>query len=133
VATRKKLPAPEIRGLPREVVKALEEWKELALARERIGRAAYDHQDSQTQDVMDRIRDRLVTGASGLVAIGGHRVKVDLQYIEANAMYVSTEIMKDLALMDVKVANYKFPPVFCAECGAEIKKLPTRKRKKVKS
>lgn len=125
---RKSLPSPEVRGLPVHVRKALDEWKELVKFRERIAREAYDFQDDKTQGVLDRIRDRLVISANGLVQVGGFRVKVDLQYIEANALYVATEILKDLAMMDVKVATYKFPPTFCAECGAEIK--PRKRRKK---
>src|SRR5688572_33218248 len=99
---KKKLPAPELRGLPKDVIRALNEWKEQVRARERIAHAAYDHQDKQTREAMDRIRDRLVLGANGLIAVGGHRIKVDWEFIDANAMYVVTEIFKDLALMDVR-------------------------------
>lgn len=87
-------------------------------------------QDTATRQAMDRIRDRLVIGANGLLRVNGHVVQVELQYIEHNAMYVATEIFKDLALLGIKVANYKFPEVYCAECGAEIAKLKTSKRKR---
>lgn len=63
-----------------------------------IAVASYEAQDSETQDVMDRIMER----------------------IGADNLFTATEILKDMAQMDVQVANYKFPPL-CVECGTEIK------------
>jgi hypothetical protein len=113
-----------------EQVKQFEERSEI---RQRVASVAYNAQDAKTKAVIDSIMDQLLLGASGTIRIfvGKQSVaaKVDMEYVEFNAMYVATEILKDLALMDVKVANYKFPSVYCVECGD---KLLTKKKKKVK-
>jgi hypothetical protein len=48
-------------------------------------------------------------------------------------MYVATEILKDLALFEIKVANYKFPDINCSNCGAEIEKTRPKKKRKVRT
>ena len=119
---KKKLPKPETE-------KALERFRALAEKRYEIAMAAYNSQDKGTQQALDRIRDRLVIGSTGLVTVKGQVIQVDIGIIEHNAMYVATEIVKDLALLDIRVANYKFPEVLCAECGATLAKTKRSKRK----
>jgi len=119
---KKKLPKPETE-------KALERFRALAEKRYEIAMAAYNSQDKGTQQALDRIRDRLVIGSTGLVTVKGQVIQVDIGIIEHNAMYVAIEIVKDLALLDIRVANYKFPEVLCAECGATLAKTKRSKRK----
>lgn len=112
---------------------ALKRWQDACEARGRLGQAAYDHQDKQTQAVIDRMRDRLRMGASGLIDIrvnGQTRsVQIEQKYLDFNILFIATEILKDMALMDIRVANYEFPPTMCAECGAEITKTKVPRRK----
>jgi hypothetical protein len=120
------------------IVEQIDEYKERSAIRLKIAKAAYDAQDQKTRQVIESIQNQLLVGASGVIRVfpTGKRnesiaVKVDMEYVENNTLYVATEILKDLALMDVKVANYKFPTVFCAECGDKIpKKKPKSKGKK---
>lgn len=119
-----------------QVVQQIDEFKERSVIRYRIAKAAYDAQDAKTKRVILSIQDQLKLGASGTVRVfpDGNTsvaVKVDFEYVDYNTLYVATEIMKDLALMDVKVANYTFPTVYCAECGEKIqKKKPRAKARK---
>lgn len=109
------------------VAEQVEEYKRLSEKRFEIANAAYRAQDEKTRAVLNAIQDQLLVGASGTIRVyvGGKdaiAVPVDMEYVEYNTLYVATEILKDLALLDVKVANYKFPDVFCVECGDKLKK-----------
>jgi hypothetical protein len=107
-------------------------------ARYRVARTTFDHQDEATKEVIRRIQDRLSIGASGYVRVwpGGNKreerselVNVGVEYLEMNALYVATEILKDLAMLDVRVENFEFPSSYCAECGVKLNQ-PKRKKKK---
>lgn len=121
-----------------QIVRQIDEFKERSEIRYRIAKAAYDAQDQKTQRVIRSIQDQLLVGATGTIRVfpdgtGGHSVavKVEFEYVEYNTLYVATEILKDLAMMDVQVANYTFPTVYCADCGKKIpKKKPRAKVKK---
>jgi hypothetical protein len=65
-----------------------------------IANEIFEHQDLDTQAALDRIAEC---------------------FPPRDGMYVATEIVKDMAQMDVQVANFEFPPKLCAECGDEIK------------
>jgi hypothetical protein len=119
----------------RRVNKELELFRASTEARYRISREVFEAQDVQTRDVISRIQDRLMIGANGVIRVypDGKRqqsvlLNVGLEYIEMNALYVAVEILKDLALMDVRIANFEFPKTVCAECGVKI--TPPRKRRK---
>jgi len=104
-------------------------------ARYRIAVAAYEAQDTPTKNAIDSIRDRLATIASGTIRIfpDGKRnpgvvVEYDHELVDQNILYIATEIVKDLAYMDIRIENYEFPTVWCAECGDKL----TPRKKKVK-
>jgi len=114
------------------VQKQVDEFKERSEIRQRIASAAYNAQDAKTRAVIDSMMDHLLLGASGTIKVSDGNeiipVQVDMEYVEFNALYVATEILKDLALMDVKVANYKFPDVYCVECGDQLMRTKKRRR-----
>lgn len=117
------------------IVQQVDEFKKRSEIRYRIAKAAYDAQDIKTREVIETIRDQLLIGASGTIRVfpsGGKTsvaVKVEMEYIEYNTLYIATEILKDLAMLDVKVASYKFPDVYCAECGDKIQKSKKKGKK----
>lgn len=109
------------------VQEALEEFKILTELRMEMAQDALKAQDEETQAVIWRIAQRLAYGASGYIKIrvnpphgGTVPVKIERDMLDANTLFLATEILKDLALFDVRIANYKFPPSFCVSCGAEI-------------
>lgn len=121
------------------VKEALEEWKTLTEVRYELAKEAFDAQDEPTQALLMRMVNRLRLGASGYITVrvnpphgAGVPVKIDQEYLDYNLLYVATEILKDLALFDIKVGTYKLPPTTCVNCGAEItreEKKPRRKRR----
>lgn len=113
----------------RIIAEAIEVFKVQTEARYRLARAAFDSQDEETQAVILAIIDRLRLGAAGVVKVfpGGKRneavtVPMEQKYQDFNLMFIATEILKDLALMDVRVATYEIPKTHCAECGVKIKR-----------
>lgn len=119
------------------VDEAVEEFKALTEVRGEIAQEAFDFQDEQTKEVLRRIVNRLRVGATGYITVHVNPpssatvpVKIDEEYVGFNLLFIATEILKDLALFDIKVANYKFPPSLCTHCGAEITKTKPHKRRR---
>jgi hypothetical protein len=117
---------------------AIEEFEALCEVRGELAQAAYDAQDGETRQVLERIRDRLRLASTGYAFIqvdpphkGVVSVKIDQRYLDFNLMFVATEILKDLGLFGIRVASFDFPPMLCTNCGGEIAmtKRPKRKRK----
>lgn len=83
----------------------------------------------------------LCVNANGVVRVyyegnrreGGVAVTVDMEYIEMNAFYMAIEILKDLAMMDVRVDKFKYPESFCAECGVKLNDRGKGKKKRTAS
>lgn len=107
-----------------------------AKARYEKARRGYVKQSDDTQDALDRMTALLVRIARKhmWVSVGKREDRVVIQIPEEtiyhNMFYMASEILKDLATFDVRVADYTFPADVCVECGKEIK--PTKKKKKVK-
>jgi hypothetical protein len=111
----------------KELQQWLENYKAQTEARLRMATDAYELQDSETREVIDRIRDRITAATTGRVrASNGHVIRVDQELSDANVLFIATEIMKDLAMYDVKVANFEFPPSYCVQCR---EKLPQSRKK----
>jgi hypothetical protein len=105
-------------------------------ARYKLAMQAYKAQDKKTRDALDLMVERLRTLSTGQIRIypegrtgPGYVVKIEPVQVDQNILFLATEILKDLALFDIQVANYEFPPVYCVECG---EKLKPSKREKVK-
>jgi hypothetical protein len=121
--------------IQRAIDEQLELFRKATEARYRIATAAYEAQDQQTKNALDSIRDRLSTIATGTVRVfpygknnPGHTVQISSELVDQNILYIATEIVKDLAYMDIRVENYEFPKVYCADCGDKI--TPRKKVKK---
>jgi hypothetical protein len=123
---RKVLPVEQLEEMAREEA---EKFKVLADRRGRMAKAAYAAQDKATREVLDAIRDRLLMGANGLLRIQPPNaqpgdvfaVEMGMEFLEQNALFMATEILKDFALFDIRVERYKFPKNRCADCGKKIK------------
>lgn len=111
-----------------------------AEAKKRYDKAhrSYKQQDDDTQDALDRMTTLLcrIARKKMWVTTGGRQDRVVMTIPEEtvyhNMFYMAVEILKDLAVMDVRVANYTFPADTCVECGKTIELKP-RAKKKVKS
>ena len=129
----KKIPKKAVGSAER---RELELFRASTEARHRLALDVFNHQDSDTQEVIERIQDRLSIGANGVVRVwpDGKRGKsvllnVGLDYMQMNALYVAVEILSDLAMMDVQVANFEFPTNVCSECGVKLNS-PRRKKRR---
>jgi hypothetical protein len=134
------MPRKTVTGTDKQIREAVEEFQAMCEVRYDIAKAAYDAQDDETKEVLDRIRDRLRLAVTGYITVtinpphsGAVPVKVEQKYIDFNLMYVATEILKDLALFGIRVASYEFPETHCVTCGAEIAMTkPQKKRRKAR-
>lgn len=112
----------------------MKEFEAEAKARYTRAHKAYAQQDDDTQETIDRITTFLLRIARKNMWVGIGNDKIVMTIPEStlyhNMFYMACEILKDLALMDVRVSSYTFPANLCAECGIELK--PTKAKKKVK-
>ena len=106
---------------------ALEEYKLTSEIKYELAKAAYDEQDKATQKVIDRIVDTLRGYCTGYINVQLQPptgalvpVKLDNRYLGFNLLFLAVEIVKDLALLDIRVASFQFPQSQCAKCGAEL-------------
>lgn len=107
-----------------ELVSVLDEFKSLSEVRYEIARDAYNVQDDATKQVIDRMVATLQQYATGYITAKVNKtavpVKIDHDYLGYNLLYLAVEIVKDLAFMDIRVADFEFPEQFCASCGIEL-------------
>lgn len=112
---------------------AMEKFTAEVVARHDAAHEIYAKQDSQTQDAIERIQDIMLRiGRKRMwISVGGRedRVVRDIpQAVQARiAWYIAVQIVKDLAVMDIRIEDYKHPAGNCAMCGTDFK--PTNKKK----
>ena len=126
-----------VRQTPDQTEEALAEIRALIEVRYEIAKEAYDMQDEQMRGVIDQMVRRLRLSTTGYVNVHINpprgsivQAKLDQKYVDFNLLYVATEILKDLALMDIKIGTYKFPPAMCVTCGAEVTQEKPKKRRR---
>lgn len=117
----------DLKSAKRKLNEAMEEFESLSEVKYELAKAAYEVQDAKTQQVIDRIVATLRTYATGYVTFqlapprgALSTVKITNEYLGYNLFYLAVEVMKDLAMMGIKVAEFTFPPALCAQCGAEL-------------
>jgi hypothetical protein len=102
----------------------VDDFKMLSEVRQEIAKDAYDAQDEITQRTIDRMVATLQQYATGYITAKVGRtavpVAIDNDYIGMNLFYLAVEIVKDLAFMDIRVAEFEFPEQVCANCGIEL-------------
>src|SRR5262245_25436912 len=106
---------------------AIEQFKAVSEIKMELAQEAYDMQDAETQKVIDKMVETMRTYCTGYINVQLQPptgalvpVKIDNEYLGYNLFFLAVEIVKDLALLDIKVANFVFPPSMCAKCGAEL-------------
>jgi len=110
--------------------RALEEFKRIAERRHKMAMDIYNAQDNLTKEVIDRICDRLVVASTGVVSINGRPYKLENKYTDFNILFLACEILSDLAMLDIQIANFKPSNVYCASCKKKILKVPDYRKKK---
>jgi hypothetical protein len=125
------MPKPIPNKLDAAVKKAQADFMVESFDRMKYAKAVYDHQNLAAQDAIDRMQSLLIRQARKYMWVGagkGDRIVVEIpnDAIWNNALYMAVEILKDLAYMDIRVADFTWPTDLCMECGTEIK--PIRKK-----
>jgi len=103
--------------------RATEEFESISLVKYEMAKDVYDLQDADTKKVIDKIMDILGQYATGYTTNGD--VPVTDEYMNYNLLYLAVEVVKDLAFVDIRIANFTFPESMCAVCGDE---MPRRKK-----
>jgi hypothetical protein len=102
----------------------VDEFTSLSEVRLDMALDAYSVQDEETQAVIDRIAATLQQYATGYVTAKVGKaaipVAIDNDLLGYNLFYLAVEIVKDLAFMDIRVAEFEFPDQVCASCGIEL-------------
>lgn len=102
----------------------IEEFQAVGRVKDEMAKDAIKMQDKETRAAIDRILGTLQTYATGYITpkIGKSvvPVKVDNEFITMHLRWLAVEIAKDLAFVDIRLANFTFPPSLCASCGADI-------------
>src|SRR5215831_8558772 len=98
----------------------LKEFERIAELRYNIAKQIYDHQDGITQEVIDRITERLELSSTGVVQFQGRLFRLTEEIIKKNTFYLAVDILADLALYDIQVANFKFHPGYCSSCKTRM-------------
>jgi hypothetical protein len=117
----------ELKSVAKLTADAVEEWESVSLIKYELAKTAYDAQDAETQEAIDRIVKTLQTYATGYInvqlqpPIGAMvPVKVSAEYLGYNLLFLAVEIAKDLGFVGIRLANFVFPETLCASCGAEL-------------
>lgn len=110
---------------PNAVDKALAVWEQASVRRAEYAIEAFNAQNERTREAISRIQAVLMANAGGLIRLrvpgrGLMAVQVEDEHIRNNALYIAVEMMKDLAYMDIKVADFEFPQAYCAKCGSDL-------------
>lgn len=128
----------QLRGTDELVKDAVEEFYTISEMKHEIAKAAYDAQDDDTRDMIDQLVKVLNLHATGFITVqldpphgGPVPVRIDKRYVDFNTLYIVMDMLKTLALFDIRVGKYTFPASHCSQCEAELipeRKLAPRKR-----
>lgn len=110
----------------------IEVFKKQSRARSQIAEKVYATQDTETREAIDSMTERIVSISRGvaLFTVKGKKIASELptETIEQNARYLATEILKDLAMLDIRVGNFRFDPRLCAVCSKDLASKVKKKR-----
>lgn len=100
--------------------------------RMQYAKQVYDFQNAAGRDAIDRMQSVLIrlSRKSFWIGKGRERILAEIpkDAIWNNALYMAVEMMKDLAYMDIRVADFTWPPDLCMECGKPLR--PVKKGRK---
>lgn len=102
----------------------LDEFENLTMVRLEMAQDAYDFQDDKTKAAIDRVVGTLRERATGTITVnvGGtqHTLKISDEMFGFNLFALAVDIVRDLAFIGLRVANFRFDPKRCASCGVEL-------------
>jgi hypothetical protein len=106
------------------VQEAVEEFEAVSEMKYEIAKASYDAQDDDTRKMIDKLVKVLDQHATGHITLSldGDSVPVEVEkkYVGFNTLYIVMDMLKTLALFDIRVGKYTFPDMYCSNCEAEL-------------
>lgn len=99
---------------------AIEEFVEITSYKAEIAVATFDAQDKETQKLILKIADVLKQYATGTIQVGRRSIDITADVLKENCLYLAVEIVKDLAMLDIRVGNFVFPQGACVKCGGDV-------------
>jgi hypothetical protein len=105
-----------------KTVQAVEMAVVEAEVRGELADAAIEVQDDKTKGLIKSMVAELRRGVTGeiYVASTGQHAPIPKEAVDSNLRYMATEILKDLAVFDIRVGTYVIPPSLCVLCGVEL-------------
>lgn len=93
---------------------AREEFTTLVDYQHDLAVEVYEAQDEETKEAIDKLKTTLAQYNTGL--------SFDLpdKWIDMALFVVAVEVVKDLALLDIRVAGFTFIEDACVKCGGEV-------------
>lgn len=91
-----------------------------AEVRGELADTAIDLQDDKTKALIEQMVAELRKGVTGNIVVKDVPARISDDAVEANLRYVATEILKDLAVFDIRVGTYNLPSHLCVLCGVEL-------------
>jgi hypothetical protein len=114
----------------------IEDFQALSLVRGEMARDAYELQDDETKKVIDRMVGVMQGYATGYITATVNRtlvpVKVEAEYLGYNLLFLAVEMVKDLAMCNVRIASFTFPPSLCVKCGEYLNPKSEKQAAKTK-
>ena len=95
----------------------LTEFEMITLVQYESAKDAYDAQDDETKAALDVIKNTIRTYALAETTDG---IEIDEDVLDQALLVLTMQVASDLALLDIKVANYSFPANICVACGSDV-------------
>ena len=117
--------AANLKATDELVKEAVEEFEAISEMKHDIAKAAYEQQDADTRTMIDNLVSVLKAHATGKITVevegvGPMAVEVDDKLIDWNTLYIVMDMLKTLALFDIRVGKFVFDTAHCAQCEAEL-------------
>jgi hypothetical protein len=125
----------ELKSVQRYLDEAVAEFQDLSEIRYELAKRAYKAQSATMQNTVDSILATLRIHAKDYIDVQLQPphgalvpVKIERRYVDFNLLYIAMDILKNLALFDIRIGDYEFPPSLCTNCEAVITQREARVR-----
>lgn len=117
--------AEDLKSADKLIDMAYEQFAFITAVKAELAQEVYDAQDAKTKTAINMIQSKLrqlVTDTIILTLENGGKAEAQItaEDLEQNVLWLAVEIVKDLAIVGVQVANFKFPTKSCAICGGDV-------------
>lgn len=98
----------------------IQEFEAVTVLRYETATEVFEAQDKATQEAMSEILGSLHEHAETTVTLGGTKIEVDEETLKMARIVLGVELVKDLYLVGLQVANFEWDASTCIACGSEV-------------